>query len=47
MSVFMSKLCTAWLTEPDPRNRHALKNAWVNRWNMAAVHAPTPRAITM
>ena len=37
----MSKLwCTAWLTEPAPRNRPALKNAWVKRWNSAAVHAP-------
>ena len=36
-----------WLIEPAPRNRQALKNAWVNRWNSAADHAPTPRAITM
>jgi hypothetical protein len=47
MSAFMSKLCTAWLTEPAPRNRQALKNAWVNRWNTPAVQAPTPRAMTM
>ena len=47
MSDFMSKLCTAWLTDPEPRNRQALKKAWVNRWNMAAVQAPTPRAMTM
>ena len=47
MSAFMSKLCTAWETEPDPRNNPALKNAWVKRWNSAAVHAPTPSAITM
>ena len=47
MSFFMSKLCTAWLSEPAPRNRHALKKAWVKRWKMAAVQAPTPRAITM
>ena len=33
MSSFMSKLCTAWATEPDPRNRPALKKAWVKRWN--------------
>src|SRR3954454_8689056 len=32
----------AWLTEPAPRNRHALNMAWVNRWKMAPVHAPTP-----
>ena len=48
MSAFMSKLWWhAWLTEPEPRNRHALKKAWVKRWNTAAVHAPTPSAITM
>src|SRR5581483_12404553 len=34
MSFFMSKLWwePEWLTEPAPRNRHALKNAWVKRW---------------
>ena len=37
----------AWLTEPAPRKRQALKKAWVKRWNTPAVHAPTPRAITM
>ena len=47
MSDFMSKLCTAWATEPEPRNRQALKKAWVNRWKTAAVHAPTPSAMTM
>ena len=49
MSFFMSKEWCAplWLTDPAPRNRSALKKAWVNRWNTAAVHAPTPRAITM
>ena len=47
MSFFMSKPPAAWLTEPEPRNRQALKKAWVKRWNMAAVQAPTPRAITM
>ncbi len=49
MSFFMSKLWwdPLWLTEPAPRNRSALKKAWVNRWKMAACHAPTPRAITM
>ena len=38
MSFFMSKLwCEPeWLTEPAPRNRQALKNAWVKRWKMAA-----------
>jgi hypothetical protein len=49
MSFFMSKeWCEPeWLTDPAPRNRFALKNAWVKRWNTAAVHAPTPRPITM
>ena len=37
----------AWLTEPAPRKRQALKNACVNRWNTPAVQAPTPRAMTM
>ena len=37
----------AWLTDPAPRNRQALKKAWVNRWKIAAVQAPTPRAMTM
>ncbi len=47
MSFFMSKLWTAWATEPEPRNRLALKKAWVKRWKTAAVQAPTPRAIAM
>ena len=47
MSFFMSNEWTAWLTDPEPRNRQALKKAWVKRWNRAAVHAPTPRASTM
>ena len=29
-------VCAAWITDPAPRNSSALKNAWVNRWNMAA-----------
>ena len=49
MSLFMSN---EWcdpekLTDPAPRKSKALKNAWVNRWNTAAVHAPTPSAMTM
>jgi hypothetical protein len=49
MSFFMSnEWCEPeWLTEPAPRKRFALKNAWVKRWNTAAVHAPTPRPMTM
>ena len=49
MSFFMSNEWCApeWLTEPAPRKRSALKNAWVKRWKIAAIHAPTPRPITM
>lgn len=48
MSSTMSKLWwQAWLSEPAPRNRLALKKACVNRWNIAAVQAPTPSAATM
>ena len=49
MSFFMSKeWCEAeWLTEPAPRNRQALKNAWVKMWNTAGSQAPTPRPIIM
>ncbi len=32
----------AWMTEPDPKNRHALKNAWVKTWKIAAANAPAP-----
>ena len=46
MSFFMSKVwCEpAWLTEPAPRNRQALKKAWVKRWKTAAVQAPHAEA---
>ena len=49
MSFFISKeWCDAeWLIEPAPRNRHALKNAWVKMWNTAGSHAPAPRPIIM
>ena len=44
----MSKLCQhEWLMDPAPMNSRALKKAWVNRWKMAPVQAPTPRPITM
>ena len=44
----MSKVWwAAWLTDPAPRKRQALNMAWVKRWKMAAVQAPTPRAMTM
>jgi hypothetical protein len=32
----------AWMTEPDPRKRQALKKAWVRTWKMAATKAPAP-----
>ena len=28
--------CMPWMTEPEPRNSSALKNAWVTMWKMAA-----------
>ena len=28
--------CMPWITEPEPRNRQALKKAWVIMWKMAA-----------
>src|SRR5262249_37294786 len=39
-----SRLC---ITEPAQRNRHALKNAWVPRWKIAAVQLPVPAATNM
>ena len=49
MSFFMSKeWCEPlWATEPAQRNRQHLKKAWVQMWNTAGVHAPTPRPIIM
>ena len=29
--------CMPWITEPAPRNRQALKKAWVIMWKMAAL----------
>ena len=43
----MSWLWTAWMTDPEPRKRHALKNAWVVRWNSPAVKPPTPSPMIM
>ena len=34
--------CTAWITDPEPRNSSALKKAWVKRWKIAATGPPTP-----
>ena len=39
-------LFMAWMTEPEPRNSRALKQAWVKRWK-TATHPPTPRARNM
>src|SRR5262249_4025830 len=36
-----------WMTEPEPRNRQALKQAWVSRWNAPAQYAPTPTPMNM
>ena len=32
------------MTEPEPKKRRALKKAWVMRWKMPEVKAPTPQA---
>jgi hypothetical protein len=37
----------AWITEPAPRKRRALKKACVMRWKIAAENAPTPSATNM
>ena len=37
----------ACMTEPAPRNRQALKKAWVTRWNIPAAVAPTPKPRNM
>ncbi len=29
--------CNPWITEPAPRNRSALKKAWVTMWKIAAL----------
>ena len=39
--------CAPWMTEPDPRNRRALKKAWVIRWKTPATKPPTPSPIIM
>ena len=35
------------MTEPEPRNRHALKKAWVKTWKIATANAPAPAARNM
>ena len=42
---FMSLEWTAWMTEPAPRNRSALKNACVKRWKNPAVRPAGPMDI--
>jgi hypothetical protein len=37
----------AWITLPAPRNKSALKNAWVMTWKMPAENAPVPRPRNM
>ena len=39
--------CTACITDPAPRKRHALKNAWVKTWKKPAAKNPTPTAANM
>ena len=39
--------CMPCMTEPEPRNRRALKKACVITWNIAATKAPTPHAKNM
>ena len=38
---------SAWMTDPDPRKRQALKKACVITWNIPATNAPTPHARNM
>ena len=33
---------TLWITDPAPRNRSALKNAWVNSWKSPGVKPAVP-----
>ena len=39
--------CMPWMTLPAPRKRQPLKKAWVTRWKMAGMKAPTPAPIAM
>ena len=36
-----------WMTEPEPKNSSALKNAWVIIWKIAATNEPVPIARIM
>ena len=42
LPALCSAWCIEWMTAPAPRKSSALKKAWVMRWKMAAVKAPTP-----
>ena len=37
----------AWITEPAPRKRSALKKACVTRWKIPAAYDPTPTPTNM
>ena len=39
-SVSWMRACIAWITEPAPRNRQALKKACVKTWKKPAANAP-------
>ena len=39
--------CMARITDPAPRNKQALKKAWVSRWKLPAQKAPTPTPMNM
>src|ERR1041384_6281853 len=39
--------CRPWITAPEPRKRHALKNACVTRCIVPAKKAPTPTPMNM
>ena len=39
--------CMPKITLPAPKNKRALKKAWVIKWKMAIGYAETPRAIVM
>ncbi len=47
LSVSWMRACIAWITEPAPRKRQALKKAWVKTWKKPAENAPTPTPMNM
>src|SRR5690242_14671385 len=46
-SVSWMRACIAWITEPAPRKRQALKKACVKTWKKPAEKAPTPTPMNM